>query len=65
MVNKKDRLIRASKEMEKLINEIKIEFILQGKKAPPTRIITKVIAKNIRKENIINHNDFIRFWGRR
>ena len=52
--------IRSSKEMNMLINNIQIEFLKKGKKVPSVRNITKMIAKKIRKEDILFH-EFIPF----
>lgn len=52
--------IRVSKAFNKLILEIKARHMLAGKKPPSTSRITDIIAKKIKKEDLLT-NEFIRF----
>ena len=53
--------MRADKSFKCLIAEVKLEFIKKGKRVPNTKTITKVIAKKINREEILNYEQFIRF----
>ena len=48
------KLIRASKEFRDIINFVRARYIMEGKKPPRISRITKVIAKRIDKEEILN-----------
>lgn len=52
--------IRPSKEFRDIINYIRAKYILAGRKPPSIANITKIIAKNIKKEELF-HNEFIKF----
>ena len=51
---------RVSSEFKKLISSIQIEFIKEGKKPPSAKKITKIIANQVKKEDIL-YNEIIRF----
>ena len=51
--------IRCSKEMKTIINFVRAKYILAGKKPPGISTITKIIAKKINKEELLE-NEFIR-----
>jgi len=53
-------IIRASPEFRKIINKIKAKYLLENKKPPTTSKITAIIAKKIKKEDVLN-DLFIRF----
>lgn len=52
--------IRCSKELRKIINIIRARYILAGKKPPSTVKITRLIAKKINGQDLIE-DEFIRF----
>lgn len=52
--------IRPSKELMKVINEVRVKYIMNGKKPPTISKITKYIVDNINKEDLMR-NVFIRF----
>ena len=51
---------RISKEMKEIITFIKAKYMLAGKKPPSSSKITKIIAKKIKKEELLR-DEFIRF----
>ena len=53
MVKMADIKIRSSKEFQKLINEVKISYLKQGKPSPSTAQITKKIAEKILDEGLV------------
>lgn len=56
----KSDLIRASKKLRKLIDDIRIEFMKKGLTPPSRAKITEIIAKKLRKEDIL-YDKFLRF----
>ena len=50
---------RVDKELLKIINFIRIEYLKRNKKPPTNAQITKIIAKRIKKEEILK-DEFIR-----
>ena len=54
MAVNKTKLIRASNEFREIINFVRARYIMEGKKPPRISRITKVIAKRINKEEILN-----------
>lgn len=59
MKNKSD-MIRASKELSKIITFIKAKHLMSGRKPPSTKQITAAIAKRINKE-VLFRDEFIKF----
>lgn len=55
-----NRAIRSSKEFRDLINHVRAQYILAGKRPPTTANITKIIAKNMNKEELLR-NVIIKF----
>ena len=51
--------IRADKELTKIIRYIQMEHLKRNKKPPTHAQITKIIAKKIKKEELL-YNDFIK-----
>lgn len=45
--------IRCSKELKEIINFIRARYILNGKKPPRISKITKIIARKINKEELL------------
>ena len=57
----KDRLLRSSKELHLLINQIKLEALKHDRKVPTTAQITKCIAKRIEKDKeVFIYEEFIK-----
>jgi len=56
----KVKLARMSREMVDIVNYIKAQHLLKGKKVPSTSTITKKMVSKIKKEELL-HNEFIRF----
>ena len=54
----RNRPIRSSPELQKIINYVKAMYIMNGKKPPTSAEITKNIARKIRKEDLLE-NEFI------
>jgi len=52
-IKEKSEMIRTSKEFKDVINFIRIEYIKEGKNPPKTATITKIIANEIDKKNIL------------
>jgi len=54
--------VRVSNNLQKLINDVKIEYLKQNKKPPTASIITDIIIKKykITKEDLL-YNEFINF----
>lgn len=52
--------IRTSKELQEIINFIRAKYILEGRKPPSVREITKRIAKHVNKEKLWQ-DEFIKF----
>ena len=52
--------VRIAKEMADIVDFIKAKHLLAGKRPPSTPAITRAIAKQIKKEELLT-NEFIRF----
>lgn len=52
--------IRVSRELKQIINYVKARYLLAGKTPPSGTEITKIIAKKIKKEELLS-DAFIRF----
>ena len=51
---------RVDAEFRKIINEIKIEFLKNGKKAPSSTYITNVLAKKLKSDGVLRYDEFIK-----
>jgi len=62
MVKTKDLFIRVDNDFKRLIDEIRIDYILKNKRPPSTCQITKALMKKyqIKKEDIL-YDRFISF----
>ena len=54
-----NQLMRTDRDFRELVNFIKAKFIMAGKKVPSNAKITKMIARNINKEDLLR-NEFIK-----
>jgi len=52
--------IRSSKEMMDIINFIRAQHMLMGRKPPSITAVTRIMAKKMNKEELLR-NEFIRF----
>jgi len=52
-IKDRSRHIRSSPEMKQIINIIRAKYIMAGKIPPTTSKITKIIAKKIKVEDIL------------
>lgn len=59
-MGKINRQVRISKEFRDLINFIRAKYIIEGKRPPNNSQITKMIAKKINKEDLLQ-DVFIKF----
>ena len=50
---------RVSKDFQLLVNQIKAKYLLEGRQPPSTARISQIIAKKIKKEDILD-DDFIK-----
>ena len=55
----KDKQERISKDMVKIINYVRTEHMKRGKTPPSARKITQMMAKRIKKEELL-YEEFIR-----
>lgn len=55
------RQVRISKEMREIMDKVKIEFMRRGKPQPSFKRISDIIAKKIKKEDLVLDDVIIRF----
>ena len=46
--------VRCHKDLRDIINYVRAKYIMNGKKPPECSKITKIIARKLNKENILN-----------
>lgn len=61
MTKKCDIPARVHKEFMDLINQIRAQYLLRGKKPPGISTITRMIAKELTKKGDIEFENFIPF----
>jgi hypothetical protein len=60
MGTNRSEILRSSKEFKDLVNMIRAKYIMAGRKPPTTSRITGIIARCVRKSDILK-NEFIKF----
>lgn len=56
----KIKMMKCSRELAEIVDFIRAKYVLAGKAPPPVSKITSVIARRIKKEELLK-NEFIKF----